>query len=329
MARRRLQWFHNSLCPAALVVVLCLMQSAPSRAQTTATTSTSTTSTSTSTSSTSTSTSTTSSTLTTNVNAVAGVVVDANGVLRTEMFPDLTGQLARQRIAAAKAALAATDPGVVKPSAMRKISLNRLEAALKQRQDTGLPASEEMKNLAGLTRVQFVFYYPDTKDIVIAGPAEGWMTDPAGRVRALSSLRPVIELDDLVTALRAFPPMGKPTSQISCSIDPTQEGLQKMRQFLRDVGTRFNAANASKDAQYIVAGLKENLGPQDIHIRGVPADTHFAQVLVEADYRMKLIGIGLEHPPLRQMMSWVDRVNPARLAVTPYNGGSLCRIMNA
>jgi hypothetical protein len=197
---------------------------------------------------------------------------------------------------------------------MRKISLNRLEAALKQRQDNGMPASEEMKHLAGLTRVQFVFYYPDTKDIVIAGPAEGWMTDPAGRVRALSSLRPVIELDDLVTALRAFPPMGKPTSQISCSIDPTQEGLQKMQQFLREVGSRFNAANASKDAQYIVTGLKESLGSQDIHIRGVPADTHFAQVLVEADYRMKLIGIGLEHPPLRQMMSWVDRVSPGAVS---------------
>ncbi len=46
----------------------------------------------------------------------------------------------------------------------------------------------------------------------------------------------------------------------------------------------------------------------------MPADTHFAQVLVEADYRMKLIGIGLEHPPLRQMMSWVDRVNPGTVS---------------
>ena len=38
--------------------------------------------------------------------------------------------------------------------------------------------------------------------------------------------------------------------------------------------------------------------------------THFAQVLVEADYRMKLIGIGLEQPPVR-MVSYVDRANPA------------------
>src|SRR5262249_31133577 len=166
----------------------------------------------------------------------------------------------------------------------------------------------------GLTRVQFVFYYPETKDIVIAGPAEGWMTDPAGRVRALGSLKPVVELDDLVTALRAFPPQGKPTSQISCSIDPTQEGLQKMRQFLHEVGSQLSANNMAQQSQYIVAGLKESLGPQDIHIKGVPSDSHFAQVLVEADYRMKLIGIGLERPPVRQLMSWIDRVNPAAVS---------------
>jgi hypothetical protein len=299
-----LQRFYRSVWLSAWVAAGCLLvQIESGHAQTTSTTSTSTSTTSTSTSSTSTSTS-------ANLFGAAGVVVDANGVLRTEMFPDVTGQLARQRIAAARAVLAATNPNVVKPSPLRKISLNRLEAAFKQRQDTGLPVSEEMKYLAGLTRLQFVFYYPDTKDIVIAGPAEGWMPDQAGRVRGLNSLRPVIELDDLVTALRAFPPQGKLTSQISCSIDPTQEGLAKMQQFLRDVGSRFSAENAQGDAQYIISGLKENLGPQQIHIKGVPADTHFAQVLVEADYRMKLIGIGLEHPPIRQLISWVDRVNP-------------------
>jgi hypothetical protein len=306
---RSIKFGKTTWLPAAVAVVCFVFSAASSDAQTTSSGTTSTTSTS----STSTSTSTTSSTLTTNVNAVAGVVVDANGVLRTEMFPDVTGQLARQRLAAARAALAATDPGVVKPSPLRKISLNRLEAALKQRQDSGLPASEEMKHLAGLTRLQYVFYYPETKDIVIAGPAEGWMADPAGRVRALSSLRPVIELDDLIAALRAFPPQGQPTSQISCSIDPTQEGLQRMQQFLRETGTRL-APSGANSAGNIVNGLKDSLGPENIHIRGVPPDTHFAQVMVEADYRMKLIGIGLEHPPVRQLMSWVDRVNPGAVS---------------
>ena len=37
-----------------------------------------------------------------------------------------------------------------------------------------------MQFLAGLTRVRYVFYYPETKDIVLAGPAEGWAADAAG-----------------------------------------------------------------------------------------------------------------------------------------------------
>jgi hypothetical protein len=44
---------------------------------------------------------------------------------------------------------------------------------------------------------------------------------------------------------------------------------------------------------------KQALGLQEVTIRGLSPKTHFAQVLVEADYRMKLIGIGLEQPPVR------------------------------
>ena len=40
------------------------------------------------------------------------------------------------------------------------------------------------------------------------------------------------------------------------------------------------------------------------------ANTHFAQVMIEADYRMKLIGIGLERPPVK-LASYVDKANPA------------------
>ena len=48
-------------------------------------------------------------------------------------------------------------------------------------------------------------------------------------------------------------------------------------------------------------------------VNGVSPKTHFAQVLVEADYRMKLIGIGLEKPPVR-LVSYVDRANPAQVS---------------
>ncbi len=118
-------------------------------------------------------------------------MVDPNGVLRTQIYMDQTGQLMWQRMAAAKAQL---NPKLAKPSPMRKISLTRLDAALREKLQAGEKPTDEMKNLAGLTRVQYVFYYPDTKDIVIAGPAEGWAADLSGRVRGLTSGKPVVAI---------------------------------------------------------------------------------------------------------------------------------------
>ena len=54
-----------------------------------------------------------------------------------------------------------------------------------------------MRNLAGLLRVRYVFYYPESKDIVLAGPAEGWVPDASGRVVGITSGRPVLQLQDL------------------------------------------------------------------------------------------------------------------------------------
>lgn len=234
---------------------------------------------------------------------VAGVAVDAQGVLQAKIFADPGGQLTQQRIAAARATL---DPKVTSFSAMRKISLNRLEQVIRSRQ--GVP-TDEMRNLAGLLRLRYVFFYPESNDIVIAGPAEGWVTDPAQRVVGITSGRPVVQLQDLVVALRAFPPGQKGTSLIGCSIDPTTEGLAEMQRFLQSVGSRATP----NDTAYIVNGLQTSLGLQEVSVHGVSPQTHFAQVLVEADYRMKLIGIGLEQPPVR-LVSYVERANPAQVS---------------
>ncbi len=237
------------------------------------------------------------------VSGANGVIVDAEGVLRMQHFPDPTGQIMRKRIAEAKAHL---NPDVAKPSPLRKVSLNRLEAALKARLEKNSPPTEEMQFLAGLTRVKYAFYYPETKDIVLAGPAEGWAVDLSGLACGMQSGRPVLQLQDLIVALRAYAPGGKKTQAIVCSIDPTPEGLAKMQQFLNSIGSSITA----DDAEMVVNGLRTNLGMQNIRIGGVSPKTHFAQVLLECDYRMKLIGIGLENPPIR-LASYVDKASPS------------------
>lgn len=244
--------------------------------------------------------------------ATSGVAVDADGVLRRVMANDRSGQLAQQRV---QEALLKLDRDVATRSKLRKVSLTRLERVIKQRLADGRGIDDTIRNLAGLTRVQYVFCYPETEDVVIAGPAEAWAQAPSGRMQGIESGRPVIELQDLVVALRAFPP-GKANKKpfIYCSIDPTEEGLSRMHQFLHELGGRIGdpRTNPGQD-QFIVNGLRERLGMQVITVGGISPKTHFAQVMVEADYRMKLIGIGLESPPVH-LTSYVDRANPSQVA---------------
>ena len=231
----------------------------------------------------------------------AGVVIDAQGVLRTRFVPD--AGLSRQRRAAAFAAL----PGDIRQrSAFRKVSLSRLEAEVAKAAAEGRDVADDIQRLAGLTRVQYVFVYPgegsEPGEVVIAGPAEGWITDATGRVVGIESGSPTLLLEDLAAAIRAFPP-GQPTdATIGCSIDPRREGLAALQAFIKSVGR----VNPKASPEELVAGMSQALGPQDVRVDGVSPSTHFAQVMVEADYRMKLIGIGLERVPAKNMKSWVD-----------------------
>ena len=239
-----------------------------------------------------------------NITPNAGVVIDANGVLRMQTFADPTGALMKERISGQKEMLANTD--AAKSSKLRKVSLNRLEAAIKAQAASDRKPTDEMRFLAGLTRLQYVFFYPETGDIVVAGPAEGWVSDLSGRVVGMESGKPVLELQDLVAAMRAYAPGQNGGPVVGCSIDPTQEGLQRMQDFLRQIGGQATP----NDTQFIVDGLRTNLGLQTVRVMGVNPQTHFAQVLVEADYRMKLIGIGLE-PPIVKMTTFIEKADPS------------------
>jgi len=213
--------------------------------------------------------------------SMAGVVIDAEGVLHTRIFSDPTGQVMRERIDAARATL---DPKLLSYSKLRKISLNRLERAILDRQGSM------------------------DDDIVLAGPAEGWMPDLAGRIVGVTTGRPVVQLQDLVVALRMFPSGGSGVPVIGCSIDPTQEGQIALQQFNRSV--HLQGMPSEEQIQMIAGGVRNSLGHHVVTINGVPSKTRFAQVLVEADYRMKLIGLGLERPPVR-LISFVDRATPS------------------
>jgi len=214
-----------------------------------------------------------------------GVYVDAAGAMKPMIDGGASARLGSLRRAAARE-LAGDD--VRRTSALRKISLSRLERELQLRASQGLPADDAMQALAGLQKIQYVFVYPETGDVVLAGPAGDWYLGRENRLLAVDTDRPVVRLDDFVTLLRREFISG---GEFGCSIDPTDDGIRRLTQFASESSKRPLAPGTR--LQW-TAQLAERLGSQTITISGVDPTSRVAQVLVEADYRMKLLGIGKE-----------------------------------
>lgn len=235
-----------------------------------------------------------------------GIAIDASGILTARTTIDRNSLVDRQKWQAARVSL---NQDVQKPSELRCVSLNRLEKEYQRLVTAGLPIPEEMNFLAGLTSISYVFFYPESGDIVIAGPAEGFFVNSGNFVVGLETGHSVLQLQDLVVALRAFGPDFPDTKVISCSIDPTLEGSKRLQQATTMVQQNVNKLTIPQ----IVQIFREALGYQEITIGGVSSQTNFARVMIEADYRMKLIGLGLENPMV-PMTTYIQKATPAMVA---------------
>jgi hypothetical protein len=98
-----------------------------------------------------------------------------------------------------------------------------------------------------------------------------------------------LQLDDLVVVFRSM--LAAEGGRFGCSITPTQDGLARTKGFIEE-STKHPLKPGQRGAW--LNQLRDRLGLQDIDIYGIDPRTRAAQVLVEADYRMKLVGLGLE-----------------------------------
>jgi hypothetical protein len=237
--------------------------------------------------------------------AVGGVSIDADGLLKNAK-PDDLGALSKMR----KDALQKIPGPLNAAVGLRKVSLRRLEAALDDCLRNNTPLPDAVKYLAGLQRIRYVFVYPEQKDVVLAGPGEGWKVDAQGNLVGITNGRPVMLLDDLLVALRTAQAAAQ--GGITCSIDPAAEGLVRVSRIPLSPARNEQEAKAFGDAQ------AEALGVQQITIHGVPASSHFARVLTAADYRMKRIAMNLDPSPVRALPSYLQMLKPnARTIQTP------------
>ncbi len=209
---------------------------------------------------------------------VSGVYVDTNGVLRVRKL-DKKGKLNSLRKRPANAA-----------SNLVYISLPKLFAEVKQHVDNGKRLPADLRLLKGMVKLKYIFVYPEKKDIVIAGLAEPIESPRSSRPYGKHTGRPVLQLDDLVVALRINGP-GTKGRGFGCSIDIPKGGVEAVNAVLRSPSAR------RKTKQQKAREMVQNVGPQDVRIFGVPNNTRFAFVCLEADYLMKRQSLGLDPAP--------------------------------
>jgi len=206
---------------------------------------------------------------------VPGVYLDTDGAVRVRQV-DAKQELASMQARLRAAARAKDDPLVY-------ISLPKLFAQAQTLQEAGKPLPEELKYLGGMTRLQYVFVLPGQKDLVIAGPAEHWHVlrqagDPCEFVVGDRTGRPVMQLDDLVVAMRTAREGGGKV--FGCGIWPSPNSLK-----IADDIERRMARNTRIE--------------------------RLAFVCVAADYELKRLALGIDRAPVAGVGNGVDHSRSA------------------
>jgi Protein of unknown function (DUF1598) len=239
-----------------------------------------------------------------------GVKVNPNGLLERISNVETGNRLAGVRDQARQAAL---NQNLQEQSELRFVSLTKLEREVSRRLAEGKTVPDSMQQLAGLTNIQYVLVIPETKEVVVAGQAGGWKRNGAGQAVSAVTERPTYQLDDLVTVLRVFM---SGQSDFGCSINTRDANVAALKQFAE--ASQAKGPLSAGSVKNWVNQLQKHLGRQDIVVWGVPAESRVAKVIIEADYRMKLVGIdkleaGKNIPSYFDLLPKDDQKNPPAL----------------
>lgn len=235
-----------------------------------------------------------------NQRAVGGVMIDASGIVRTATLEERAelADLVRQKMQPV--------PGdVAEATGMRMISLKGLQEAIEASQSRGAMVPDEIKFLAGLQRIEYVFVDQDNNDIIIAGPAEPWQLREDGSVVGKITGGSTMRLADLMIAMQSVETARQ--QGISCSIEPTAEGRVRLQQLMRRIKLR-----AGQNPAVYEASMREAFGPQMIQLTGIPADSRYARTLVAADFEMKRVAMGLTDSPVKALPSYLEMSRNSR-----------------
>lgn len=171
-------------------------------------------------------------------------------------------------------------------SGMRCVSLRRLGHEYVRLRLLNQPVPAAMRNMAGLSRIEYVFFDDETSDVILAGLVggvefrDGWHRDLKTGATPLA----FASWQGAAYAVFYQQPIG-------CTIDPTNEGISRALEVSRQNLQRPLPPKTAADT------LATALGLQRVETIGMPGDHPLAWMLVEADRHMKQLALGQHAMP--------------------------------
>jgi len=179
--------------------------------------------------------------------------------------------------------------------AKRAVSLKTLQQKLEIFDKTGA-VPDGITRLGGLNTVEGYIIDAANKDIILVG--------------SVIPGAPLLYLEDLAVALRnswyEYAELRGKTNYYAnpgCSIDPDPAVIQRL--FALGKKNREDPSGITEE-EYIVEWERIGKSPQAVRVLGIPFDTHFARVMVKADYDMKSLVNGSDNPDIPGFSSLMD-----------------------
>ena len=218
-----------------------------------------------------------------------GLVVDiqvANKKAGAADSLDSISMMLREQNGAAPAGQDAAMGDWKQSAKFRCVSLRSLASEVVRRRLVNQPLDDSLRNLAGLSRIQYVWVDPNSRDVVLVGPVngierkQGWYRD---RVTGETTAR----LDYLAATMQSV----LSNTPFGCTIDPTNEGLAASAK----VADEFRQGKLPVGK--IADALSSAVGKQRVAVFGTAGDTPLGHLLVEVDRHMKMLALGMQKMP--------------------------------
>jgi hypothetical protein len=132
----------------------------------------------------------------------------------------------------------------------------------------------ELSSLGGITRFRGFLIDDDNQDVILVGQ----------QISGDASLH----LDDLVVTMRSV--WRGRSAPVFCSLDPRGESVSAVQQ----VAVRVAMIQSPEEGRRMIQQLKKAWGSQVIRVGGVPRDSRYAHVMIDADYHMKQVALGAQ-----------------------------------